>query len=60
MLTVNAVGVGKTEASAALTVTDTGKTRLIPIIIAAKCFLTTRFIIRIINILTIRPDRIFS
>jgi protein TonB len=52
MLTVKAVGVGKIAASAALTVTDTGKTRLIPIIIATRCFLTASFIVRFINILT--------
>ena len=52
MLTVKAIGVGKTEACSALTATDSGKTTAIPIIIANNCFLAASFIARFINILT--------
>lgn len=51
MLTTKAVGVGKTAEASAQASVGTGKTRPIPIIIAARFFLTTDFIARFINIL---------
>lgn len=51
MLTTKAVGVGKTADASAQASVGTGKTRPIPIIIAARFFLTADFIARFINIL---------